>query len=112
MKKMICLAIMLIAIVAGTSTLNALPTATPVATYETASLNDPLYWSGRAYNGTSLWLDIEVYQSPGACNSFYAVVKDGNSRDNARGRTLVVRYDSDKGKYYVTWSGNNYFFKM
>ncbi len=92
-------------------------------------VNDPIYWQGRAvkYNGSlqaSSWVEINVYQSANACNSFYAVITNSNL-SYTRGDQVWVKenpnYDSDSRqrninpnvrKYYITYGGKDFYFDM
>ena len=92
-------------------------------------MNAPTYWEGRAsccdgYSSiSSYYLNIKVYQTEGMCNSFYAVVVDGNCFAGvSAGDELWVKenpkYDPTgigcwtSYKYMVTYRDYNFYFNM
>lgn len=111
MKRIISVVVIIVAIIAGSTNLNAITSMpkTEDAVLEVSA--PPLYWSGRAF-ASGWWMEIKVYQDANSCNSFYAVVTGAFSGlESAIGETLVVKSDGEK-KYHVTWNGRDYYFKM
>ena len=75
----------------------------------------PVYWSGRAYNGSS-YLDIKVYRSPNMCDSFYAVILTYTAGPYTYdvNEDVVVKEASDSNRYthYVVYKGAKFYFSM
>ncbi len=120
MKKII----VLLASVFAMSTFNAfaIVEATEISNSVTNCINSetvasaPVYWSGWAHhNSNSIY--IKVYRSENMCDSFYAVASiheiyspNGPNRRMDINETLVVK--SNKDRYYVTYDGGDYYFRM
>ncbi len=92
------------------------PSTVETESYSTSS--DAIYWQGWAKCGAAGNLYITVYQSPNACNAYYAVATKlqentmkGYYKEHEINETLVVKQKSN-GDYYVTYDGLDYRFSM
>ena len=123
MKKVLITMAVLTSMVAGAMVFSSFATQKQDAEIERVQkeVNVPAYWTGRARTCNDGWLDIEVYQTEGQCNSFYAKVTNADYEPYI-GKELWVkqnpRYDPNnrypgcsEKKYFVT-CGCDYYFDM
>ena len=87
------------------------------ATVKSESL-EPIYWQGWASTGSINYsnqsLYITVYRTQNQCDAFYAIAtkfRGCNHTTQDINVNLVVREDRD-GKYFVSYDGRKYYFRM
>lgn len=135
MKKVLFVVSLFIGMIAGAMVLSSFsePKENDNNEYVKSKLKEPSYWQGRALvsigsgritGDYNTGLDITVYQTPNACNSFYAVITrtvavSGNVGDEVwvRENSNYDSYETNKYlqsyyKYYITYRGNDFFFNM
>lgn len=127
MKKVLITMALLASMVAGAMVLSSFSAPKQDSKMESLAIERsvPTYWEGTAWtndrNGGCL--NIKVYQSENACNSFYAVIVGGDCYGLQKGDEVVVRenpkYDpNDRGyshstkKYFITYKNKNFYFNM
>ena len=89
--------------------------------------SDYPYWQGRAWSGSGVYAKsvyLKVYNSsPNSCNSYVADIYSDSRADEKLGGATVrenPKYGTDKYmkgkeytcKYYITYSGDTYYFNM
>ena len=83
---------------------------------------EPTYWEGNAVADGPGSVYLQVYQTPGQCNSFVAHIyrnyrlneKLGEQwvKENPNYKSRNSNINSESCKYYITYRGLNYYFNM
>lgn len=95
-------------------------TSTPNKSNYEGSITAPIYWQGWAHENSGMpyySLYITVYRTSNQCDAYYAIASKMkyttsiSKKEYSVSAELTVKINN-KGKYYVTYDGTNYYFNM
>jgi hypothetical protein len=135
MKKLFIAASLIIGMIAGAMVLSSFSEPKTNVFCSQLKVNVPIYWQGVAYcdvsgvvNDNNPFVSIDVYQTPNACNSFYAIIKrtGGLSGGQVGDEVWVCEnpdYDPNTSwrgvnkktsyyKYYISYCNHYFYFNM